>query len=232
MADKIRCLIVDDEEMSRKMLEALVKRVNSLSLIKSCENAFQALETLKHEEIDLVFLDVEMPDLNGLEFLNTLKSYPEIIICSAQEKYALKAFEHEVADFLLKPVTLERFLKAVSRIENRFSNDSQNYANNESVFVKANNQIVSVRLKDITWVEAYGDYVNIFTEKDRLVVHATMKGIESRLPSNQFIRVHRSFIVRLDKINAIEDTLIVIGKKLIPIGDSYRNELMKKLNFL
>ncbi|MFY7919169.1 MAG: LytR/AlgR family response regulator transcription factor, partial [Chryseotalea sp.] len=125
-----------------------------------------------------------------------------------------------------------RFLKAVDRVEKRLAQEKDSYTTPESVFVKANNQIVGIRLADITWIEAYGDYVNIYTEKDRFIVHSTMKGIENKMPRDQFIRVHRSFIVRFDRIQAIEDTVVIIGKKLIPIGESYRPELMRRLNLL
>jgi DNA-binding LytR/AlgR family response regulator len=232
MADQIRCLIVDDEEMSRKMVEQLVKRLENWNLVASCENALQARDILQKEKIDVLFLDVEMPELTGLDLLKIIKVQPEVIIISSKEKYAIDAFQYEVTDYLLKPVALDRFMKSVERVELRLSRDSQNYSTSDYVFVKANNQVINIKLSDIQWIEAYGDYVNIYTEKERLVVHSTMKGIESKLPSDQFLRVHRSYIIRLDKINAIDETLIVMGKKLIPIGDSYKSELMNQLKFL
>jgi len=232
MSETIKCLVVDDEEMSRKMVETLVKRLENWKLVGSCESAFQARDFLQRNPVDVLFLDIEMGELSGLDLLKIIKIQPEIVIISSKEKYAIDAFEFEVTDYLLKPVALDRFMKAVERVEARLSRDEQNYSTSDSVFVKANNQIMSIKLTDIQWVEAYGDYVNIYTEKDRLVIHSTMKGIDSKLPSDQFIRVHRSYIVRLDKINAIDETLIVIGKKLIPIGDSYKAELMNRLKFL
>lgn len=226
------CLLVDDDEMSRRTLEELIKKIKSWKLIASCSNVIEARDQLQNYPIDVLFLDVEMPDITGLEFLKMLTDTPEVVIVSSKEKYALDAFEYEVTDYLLKPVSPERFLKTVTRIENRLASDNENYSTADSVFVKANNQVVKIMLHDILWVEAYGDYVSIFTDKDRYVIHATMKGIEGKLPSDQFLRVHRSFIIRVDKINAIEDTLIVIGKKLIPIGESFKTELMSRLKFL
>lgn len=228
----IKCLLVDDDELSLKLFEQLINRVPSWKVVNTYKNAMEARDVLQKSQIDVLFLDVEMPDISGLELLKIIKVQPEVIIISSKEKYALDAFEYEVTDYLLKPPSLERFMKTVERIERRLESDKENYANNESVFVKANNQIMSIHLKDIKYVEAYGDYVNIFTEADRLVVHGTMKGMESKLPGDQFIRVHRSFIVRLDKINSIDETLIVMGKKLIPIGESYKTELMSRLKFL
>ncbi|MBS1509001.1 MAG: response regulator transcription factor [Bacteroidetes bacterium] len=226
------CLLVDDDEMSRRTLEELIKKIKNWKLIASCSNVIEARDHLQNYSIDVLFLDVEMPDITGLEFLKMLTDTPEVVIVSSKEKYALDAFEYEVTDYLLKPVSPERFLKTVTRIENRLASDNENYSTADSVFVKANNQVVKIMLQDILWVEAYGDYVSIFTDKDRYVIHATMKGIEGKLPSDQFLRVHRSFIIRVDKINAIEDTLIVIGKKLIPIGESFKTELMSRLKFL
>jgi len=228
----LQCLLIDDEEMSRRALEELIKKIKDWKLVASCPSVMEARSFLKTDKIDVLFLDVEMPDITGLDFLKMMTATPEVVIVSSKEKYALDAFEYEVTDYLLKPVSPERFLKTVNRIENRLSGDRENYATADSVFVKANSQIVKISLNDILWVEAYGDYVSIFAGTERYVVHATMKGIEGKLPGDQFLRVHRSFIVRIDKINAIEDTLIVIGKKLIPIGESYRADLMNRLKFL
>jgi DNA-binding LytR/AlgR family response regulator len=228
----LNCLLVDDEEMSRRTLEELIKKIKNWKLIASCSNVIEAREQMQNHNIDVLFLDVEMPEITGIDFLKMLTETPEVVIVSSQEKYALDAFEYEVTDYLLKPVSPERFLKTVSRIETRLAGNNENYSTADSVFVKSNNQVVKIMLQDILWVEAYGDYVSIFTDKDRYVIHATMKGIEGKLPADQFLRVHRSFIIRIDKINAIEDTLIVIGKKLIPIGESFKNELMSRLKFL
>lgn len=232
MNSEISCIIVDDDEMSRKVLEHLIKRVENWKLLSAFSNAKDAQNFLKGTSVDVIFLDVEMPEITGIEFLKLLQTYPEVVIVSSKEKYAIDAFDFEVTDFLLKPVELERFLKTVKRIESRLNTIDESYTKSDSVFIKANNQLVNLRFADIAYVEAYGDYVNIITEKDKYIVHSTMKGIDSKLPKEKFLRVHRSFIVQVDKINSIDDTLIVIGKKLIPIGESYRSELMKRLNFL
>jgi len=226
----ITCAIIDDDNMSRLALETLTKRVPSMELKGSFSSALEARYFLQSNPVDLIFVDVEMPELSGLDFIRTLTNRPEIIISSSKEKYALDAFEVEVTDFLLKPVSLERFLKTVNRIESKLAATAKSV--NGSMFVKANNQLINLSLSTINYVEAYGDYVNIFTEKDRYIVHGTMKGMEAKLPGDEFVRVHRSHIVRIDKINAIEETVIIIGKKLIPIGDSYRNILMNQLSFL
>jgi DNA-binding LytR/AlgR family response regulator len=230
MAKNLRTLIVDDDEMSRVVMEQILSKLQTWKLVGSCANAVEARNILKTEAVDVLLLDIEMADLNGIDFLKILKERPQVIVISSKEQYALDAFEYEVTDYVLKPVSFERFLKAVERVERNFT--ALQTENHSSIFVKANNQILNVNLTDIHYIEAYGDYISIFTEKDRLVVHSTMKGIESRLPVNQFRRVHRSFIVRQDKIHSIDETLIVIGKKLIPIGESYKTELMTSINLV
>jgi DNA-binding LytR/AlgR family response regulator len=228
----IRCAIVDDEEMSRKNIEQLVKRVSDLKLVAVCEDAVEASNVLRKEQVDLVFLDVEMPEMTGIELIKSLKHKPEIVLVTSKENYAVEAFEYDVADYIVKPATYERFLKAYDRVVARLKSDEEQSVNDDAVFVKVDTQLVKVKTSDILWVEAFGDYVNIFTDSDRYIVHSTMKGMENKLSPEYFIRVHRSYIVRLEKIKAIEETIIIIGKKLIPIGDSYRSSLMKRLNML
>ncbi|MEI7907118.1 MAG: LytTR family DNA-binding domain-containing protein [Bacteroidota bacterium] len=228
----IRCAIVDDEEMSRKNIEQLVKRVNDLKLVVVCKDAVEASNVLRKENVDLVFLDVEMPEMTGIELIKSLTHKPEIVLVTAKENYAVEAFEYDVADYIVKPATYERFLKAYDRVKERLSSDAENPVNDDAVFVKVDSQLVKVNTRDILWVEAFGDYVNVFTETNKYIVHSTMKGMENKLPSDNFLRVHRTYIVRVEKIKAIEETIIIIGKKLIPIGDSYRSTLMKRLNML
>ncbi len=228
----IRCAIVDDEEMSRKNIEQLIKRIQDLKLVVVCKDAIEASNALRKEKVDLIFLDVEMPEMTGIELVKSLTHKPEIVLITSKENYAVEAFEYDVADYIVKPATYERFLKAYDRVKARLTADNENLVNDDAVFVKVDSQLVKVNTSDILWVEAFGDYVNIFTETNKYIVHSTMKGMENKLSSDHFFRVHRSYIVRLQKIKAIEETLIIIGKKLIPIGDSYRSALMKRLNML
>lgn len=228
----IRCAIVDDEEMSRKNIETFVKRVNDLKLVAVCHDAVEASNLLRKESVDLVFLDVEMPEMSGIELIKSLKHKPEIVLITSKENYAVEAFEYDVADYIVKPATYERFLKAFDKVKARLTTDNENDVKDDAVFVKVDSQLIKVNTSDILWVEAFGDYVNIFTETNKYIVHSTMKGMENKLSSEYFLRVHRSYIVRVEKIKAIEETIIIIGKKLIPIGDSYRSTLMKRLNML
>jgi DNA-binding LytR/AlgR family response regulator len=206
--------------------------VNDLKLVVVCKDAVEASNVLRKENVDLVFLDVEMPEMTGIELIKSLTHKPEIVLVTSKENYAVEAFEYDVADYIVKPATYERFLKAYDRVKARLTTDNENPVNDDAVFVKVDSQLVKVNTRDILWVEAFGDYVNVFTETNKYIVHSTMKGMENKLPSDSFLRVHRSYIVRVEKIKAIEETIIIIGKKLIPIGDSYRSTLMKRLNML
>ena len=228
----IRCAIVDDEEMSCKNIEQLVKRVHDLKLVAVCSNAVEASNVLRKEKVDLVFLDVEMPEMTGMDLIKSLKQKPEIVLITSKENYAVEAFEYDVADYIVKPATYERFLRAYDRVKARLTSDEEYSVSDDAVYVKVDSQLVKVQSRDILWVEAFGDYVNIVTEATKYIVHSTMKGMENRLSQEHFVRVHRSYIIRLEKIKAIEETITIIGKKLIPIGDSYRSGLMKRLNML
>jgi len=230
---KLRCLIVDDEELSRTTLEKLVRHIDSFELVQTCSSPLDAHKVLQKQKVDLIFLDVEMPEMNGVEFVRSLKDKPEIILVTSKENYAVEAFDLEVADYLVKPVTVPRFLKAVNRILARHS-EGERFAKGttgqEMLYVKVNTQLVKVPIPDVLWVEATGDYVTIHTERENFIAHSTMKGMEGKLPAGRFMRVHRSYIVQLPKIKAVEENLIIIGKALIPIGDSYRSALMRLLN--
>lgn len=230
-----RCLIVDDDPLSRLTLERLIAKTDTLKLVKSCASSLEAIDAMRQTQIDLLFLDVEMPEMTGLELLKSLTNPPAVILVSAREKYAVEAFELEVVDYLVKPVSLQRFIKAVDRVFSHLElrhEAKESPAEHHMVFVKVENQLRRLPTEDILWIEATGDYVTIHTERGTLVSHVTMKGILEKLPSEMFVRVHRSHIVQLRKIKAIEGNLIIIGKNLIPIAESNRATLMKRLNTL
>ncbi|AXJ00300.1 two component transcriptional regulator, LytTR family [Cyclonatronum proteinivorum] len=228
----MNCLILDDEQVSRDILKKLISRVPQLKLVASCASALEAIDVLSDKSVDLIFLDVEMPEISGIEFLNTLKSKPLVIFVTSKEEYAVKAFEHEAVDYLVKPLDFPRFLKAVSKARDIFESRQTVQEGMNNLFVKKDNQLVKIRFSDILYIEASADYMMIYTEADRFIVHITMKALNDRLPANQFIRVHRTYTVRLDKIEVVEDNTIVIRKKAIPVGGSYRDVLFKKLNLL
>ncbi len=226
----MKCLVVDDEALSRAFMEHFIARHDALELVGSCESGIEAANVLQQQAVDLLFLDVEMPEMTGMELIESLIDRPQIILVTAKEDYAVQAFNVEVTDYLLKPVTYARFLKAVQRAEERLH--ARKAPATEYVFVKTEGRLVKLDLATVRWIEAQGDYVLIHTTGKRYLVHSTMKGMQERLPAGDFARVHRSYIVRLDQIADIADATIVIDRQVIPIGASYRNGLLKRLNRL
>lgn len=234
----MNCIIIDDDPLSRKVIEGFINKTDSLSLKGSFENPLDAFKIFEEEDsVDLIFLDVEMPEMSGLEFLNTLDSPPMIIIVSGEEKYAIEAFEHDVVDYLLKPIALPRFYKSINKAQKRFQDKESISKFPEEIFIKKKNStLVRLRYDDILWVEALENYVIVSTFKEKFTIHFTMKAIENKLPPNLFKRIHRSYIVNLQRIEQIEDNNVVVkinnGTKIIPIGKSYRDNLMDDLNLI
>lgn len=227
----MNCLIVDDEEISRKILERFVAQTENLELIGSCANAIEAVKALKDHEIDLVFLDIEMPEMTGIELIETLKESPQIIFVTAKEDYAVEAFEHNVTDYLLKPISYARFLKSVDKAIEIFNKYAEGLAPGY-IFVKVDSRLLRLNLAEVNYVEAKGDYIQIHTTTGKHLIYSTMKHIEAKLPKKEFARVHRSFIVRIDRIADITENNLMIDKNIIPIGAMYKNDLLKKLNIL
>ncbi len=230
----MRCIVVDDDDMSRSVIEDLIEETETLELIKSCSDAVEAFKVIKEDHIDLVFLDIEMPKMDGLEMLRTLSPLPQVILVTAHEKYALESYEYNITDFLHKPISLARFMKAVDKAYKHFENNRASITSQDkSIFIKADSKLVQINTEDILCVEALGNYMRIFTANgQKYTILSTMKDIISKLSSDDFVRVHRSFIVRIDKIESIEDNYIVINQKQINIGKAYKDDLTQKLNLL
>ncbi len=240
----MNCIIIDDDKLSRKVVREFVERTDTLNLIDSYESAVDAINALKNidENIELVFLDIEMPDMSGMEFMQSLDNYPQIIIISAKENYALEAFEYDVVDYLLKPVSYSRFFKAITKTIKRtnesigFRYTPQVVNSDDEIFIKKNSTLVRLKYNDILFIEALENYVTVATFDEKYTIHFTMKAIEKKLPSIKFKRVHRSYIVNVNTIKGIEDNSVIIqlknGTKLIPIGKSYKENLMKDLNLI
>lgn len=228
----MNCIIVDDEQMSRDAIEHCIRQTDFLNLVKSCSSPIEALKVLQKENIDLIFLDVEMPEMSGFDLIKNLKQLPQIILITAKKNYALEAFEYHVTDYLVKPVNAGRFLKAVLHAKELHEKENHISISSEYIFVKSSSKFIQIKTKDILWIEALGDYVNIYTGKERITVLTTMKDLENKLSPAEFARVHRSYIVRLDKIKTIEDTMILIDQKAIPVGKSYKDNLMARLNLI
>ena len=230
----MNCIIIDDEEMSRNAMKHLVAQIPFLNLCGVCNDVKEAQGLLNNSQIDLMLLDVEMPDINGLDFIKGLKKHPLTILATSNKEYAIEAFEYNVIDYLVKPISLDRFFKAIAKAKEIFDNSQQTLdsLNKEYVFIKSNGTLIKIAIKDILWLEALGDYVTINTAEKKYTIHSTMKSIEKKLPPQVFVRVHRSFIVSLDNISSIDDHTIIINKQLIPIGAIYKENLTKKLNLL
>ena len=229
----IECIIVDDDRLSIQILKSLVEKTQSLTLLETFEDPIQAIKYINTHDIDLIFLDVEMPGMTGLELLKALKTSPDIILISAKRDYALDAFDFNVIDFLLKPLTYPRFTQAIEKVLHKKEQETAPVEfRGNFVFVKSDSVLIKLDIREIYWVEALADYIAMVTPNKKYVCHSTMKAIEAKLPSSQFMRIHRSYIVRIDKIDAIEDNTVVIDGKLIPVGGTYRERLMRGLDFI
>ncbi|MEM6261816.1 MAG: LytTR family DNA-binding domain-containing protein [Bacteroidota bacterium] len=235
----IPCIVVDDEMMSLKAMERLAQQHPSLELLTTCKNGQEALAFLSQadQRVDLIFLDVEMPDMTGIELVKVLRPNQHVILVTSHPEYALEAFEINATDYLLKPVTPARFFQAVQKVQHLLVSTSSNEQTssarpNEHLFVKEKGLLQRVNLSEIQWIEALGDYAQIHTPQKRYTINITMKGLVSKLPEGEFIRVHRSFIIRLDQLTTIEDNTLVVADKLIPVGKSYRKSLNEHLNLL
>lgn len=230
----MNCIIVDDDEMIRLDLEEKINQTMTLNLVGSCSNALEASNLVMTQNIDLIFLDVMMPGMTGLEFIKTLSaSRPELIMITSNKEYAAEAFDYDVTDFLVKPVAYDRFLKAVSKAKKNFDKKGTTINTiDDHIFIKVSSRFVKLELKTIQYIEALADYVTIYTATDKYTIHSTMKGIEGVLPVNDFARVHNSYIVRLDKITAIEDNSISVNRVTIPVSRNRFKPLMQRLKLI
>lgn len=226
----IRCIIVDDEEVAREVMSSYVNKVPYLELAGTCENAIDAHEILTKETIDLIFLDIEMPGLSGIDFLKSTNNIPHVIICSANKDYAVEGFDLDVDDFILKPVTFERFLKAVGKIHQVDKNDVN--ISEDFFYVNENKRMVRINMENIIYIESLRDYVRIVTTQKKVITHQHLSDFEAKLPSDRFMRIHRSIIVAVDKIQSFTSSLIDVGEKELPVGRNYKENVQQKLNKL
>lgn len=219
----ITCLIIDDEPLARNLMTEYVRKVGFLKLVKACSSPLEAIEVLRTTHIDLLFLDVQMPQLTGLAFLKSLQKKPQVILTTAYSEYAMEGYELDVADYLLKPITFERFLKAVDKVSTRLASPAEAPAEvADFIFVKDGTKLVKIRWVDILYVEGLKDYVTIHTPQQKVVSLQRLKVLEEQLPSQKFMRIHNSFIISLNAIRTIQKDKVQIGEAWIPIGDTYR----------
>jgi len=229
-------MVVDDEPMARSLIEDYISKVSSLELLYSFSDPIKALEKLQEEVIDILFLDIQMPEITGTSLLKLLKKRPKVILTTAYSEYAIEGFELEVTDYLLKPITFERFFKAIQKVPllkkkdtSSLTHNASNHLNNKSedpqqtfFFVKDGTTQIRINFEDIKYIKGLKDYVTIYTKNQTVTTLQNLKKLESTLPSSFFIRVHNSYIVSLSWITAIEKNTIYIGDQMIPISDSYR----------
>ncbi len=220
----LKCLIVDDENIARKILSEYVSKVPELELVASCSSALQALNYIKNDNIDVLFLDIQMPDLDGISFLTSLTSTPSVIFTTAYDQYALKGYELEIVDYLLKPISFERFSKAITRFEN-LENKGNQHTLEPSFFVKEGDEFIKILVKDIDYIEGLKDYAKIVTGKNYCLALKTLKSIEDVLRPYNFMRIHKSYIAPLSKIRQYNGKCILINHSEIPVGSRYREAL-------
>ena len=239
----MKTIVIDDDHLSRKVVEEFIKKTESLSLVNSYSNAVEAINDIENskEEVELIFLDVEMPEMSGMDFLAAMPNPPFVIIISAKENYAIKAFEYDVTDYILKPISYSRFYKSVTKVLERAKTSEPKHSDSVSgdddeIFIKKKSAFIRLKYDDILYVEALENYVIVTTFNEKYTIHLTMKTIFDRLPLNRFKRIHRSYIINLNKIKKIEDNQVVIdledGPKLLSIGKSYKDKLMKDINLI
>lgn len=225
----LNCLAIDDEPLALDIIQEYVKKVPFLNMIGTFTDPVSATEVLQKGKVDLLFLDIQMPNLTGLEFLNTLQKKPAVIFTTAYDEYAVESYNFNTIDYLLKPISFDRFMKAVNKA-NEMLTSSENTNENKYIFIKADYKIHKIAIDDIFYVEGYKDYVRIYTPEKRYVTRESMKNMDDMLPNDRFLRIHRSYIISIEKFSAIEGNMIVLGEEKLPIGKSYKEEVLRYFN--
>lgn len=234
----MKCLIVDDEPLARQLLASYIEKVEGLELVKTCSNAIEAFTTLQQKPVDLMFLDIKMPQITGIDLLKSLKQSPHVILTTAYRDYAFEAFDLDVVDYLLKPILFERFLRGIGKIyqlkqplESQVEESPLSRNVEEAyIYLKEDREMVKVFLKDIVYIESLRDYVRVKTMHRQVVTYQRISYLEQKLPEHMFVRVHRSFIVAVDKIESFTHSSVRVNSSDIPIGRLYKNETFKMLH--
>ncbi len=243
---KLKCLIVDDEPLALDVLENYIERLDTLELVGRCKNAIEAYNKLQSENIDLLFLDIQMPKLTGIDFMKSVKNPPKVIFTTAYREYAIEGYELDAVDYLLKPISFDRFLKGINKVMGSMAtkpiketpkNQVHNLSTNQShvdqepfIYLKSDKKMVKILLKDILYIESLKDYIRVKTHGKEVVAYQKISYLEEKLPEQRFMRIHRSFIINLEKVEAFSATHTEIAGFDIPIGRNYKNEALKKLN--
>lgn len=236
---KTKCIVVDDEPLARDLIRSHLDKLDNFEIVAECGDAMKALQELRRNHVDLMFMDIQMPQITGIEFLKTLKQSPKVIITTAYREYALDGFELDVVDYLLKPITFERFLKSINKFYQTAQEERPQPGGSQPVrgtdepfvYVKENKKVIKLQLDEILYVEGLSEYVQIYTSKRKIITKVSMTQMQEKLPGSGFIRIHKSFIVSIPKIEAFTSHSIEIRGKELPIGRSYKNQVQEVLNF-
>jgi len=224
---KIKCIIIDDEPLGAEVIETHLKEFPNMELKETFTNPLEALSIIESGEIDVVFIDINMPKMNGLDFIRSIEQSPYFIITTAYREYAVESFDLDVLDYLVKPVPFTRFLKSINKLSQKFitdkSEDVQQTVEKSFIFLKVDKKLIKIKFEDIFFIESLKDYIKVFTKSGDYLAHKSLSGITEELPKTQFLRLHRSFTVALDKIQALEGNSVLVTNKRIPIGRKYIN---------
>ena len=226
MSEKIRCIVVDDEPVAREIIQSYLEKIQNIELVASCKNVVEALQILNSQSVDLIFLDINMPEISGLTLAKSVNSKTKIIFTTAYREYAIEGFNLQAVDYLLKPISFERFLKAIqkyfdlhitTKVSKKVDKEYQ-----DAIFVRSDRKMIKVRFHHIRYIESLSDYIKIYTDKEVVITRETIKNIESKLPATEFLRIHRSFIVSLKAIDSFTNEYVEVGQNAIPISRSYK----------
>ncbi|WP_452602896.1 LytR/AlgR family response regulator transcription factor [Pontimicrobium sp. MEBiC06410] len=236
----MNCIIIDDETTARLIINQLCSQIDNLNVVAEFPNAIKAIKYLNQNEIDLIFLDIHMPDFTGFDFIQTLKNLPKIILTTSDSNFAIEAFEYDcIVDYLVKPIVFPRFEKAIKKAEKAavetakaLSKEASETTSGNDLYINIDRRLIKLDIPSIYLIEAKGDYIHVKTEDKNYTVHSTLKKIEEKLPKDIFLKVHRSYIINVSKIIDIEDNSVLIKKDVVPVSRSNRPELMQRLNLL
>lgn len=235
MTSKIRCIIVDDEPMAREILENHLSKISTIEVVDSCKSAIEAFNVISTEKIDLIFLDINMPEISGLSFAKSINKNIKIIFTTAYREYAVDGFDLQAVDYLLKPISFERLLQGVNKYFNESTTVQQEetkeivHEKSDSIFVRSDRKMIKINFSEILFIESLSDYIKIHLKDKNVVTRETISNIEAKLPQHDFLRVHRSYIVALNSIDSFTSELVEMGKKQIPISRSYKDGVLKRL---
>lgn len=234
---KTRCVIVDDEPLARELIRGHIQKLENFEIVQECDNAMKAMEALRNNSVDLMFLDIKMPQISGIDFLKTLKHPPKVIITTAFSQYALDGFELDVVDYLMKPITFERFFKAVNKYFTSATSqgvaleNENGFDDHAFIYVKENKKVIKIYLKEIHFIEGLNEYIRIHTDNRRVVVKSSLQSIEKKLPSELFIRIHKSYIISIPRIRAFNSTTIELENAKLRIGRNFKNQVFSALQY-